>query len=108
MSQSIPRLNAQGVTIYSKSACKFCVLAKEFFDRHKIGYTIVYLNREENNEEYDQIVDALLSQSSQQSFPFIFIGESFLGGYTELENAYNTLRLHEMLASVGITLLMDF
>ena len=106
MSGQAPKLNVEGVTIYSKPACKFCVLAKEFFDRHKITYREVYLDPK--TDEYNEAVDVLLEKTPQRSFPFIFIGAEFLGGYQELETAYSTLRLHEMLAKIGITMLMDF
>lgn len=90
------------VVIYSKSVCKFCVMAKEFFKEHQIPYQEIMLDPK-SNEYADQVSD-LLERTNHTTFPYIFVGDEFIGGYTDLMTAYNTLRLHELLSKVGILL----
>lgn len=95
-----------GVIIYSKPACKFCTLSKEFFKNHKIPYEEVFLDPK--SEGYHDQVEELLSKTSQTTFPFIFVGSHFVGGYSDMVAAFDTLRLHEMLKEIGINLDVDF
>lgn len=90
------------VTIYSKPACKFCTLAKEFFAAHNIPYTEVFLDPK--TPEYHDQVEELLEKTNHTTFPFIFVGPHFVGGFSDLVAAYDTLRLHDMLKDIGITL----
>lgn len=82
-------------------------MAKEFFQQNNIPYTEICLDPK-SNEYADQVSD-LLERTNHTSFPYIFIGDDFVGGYSDMMAAYNTLRLHEMLSKVGIILnLSDF
>lgn len=94
------------VTIYSKPACPYCTRAKEFFAAHSIPYTEVLLDPKK--DDYDDVVTDLLEKTNHTTFPFIFVGSHFIGGYSDMIAAYDTLRLHELLKEIGITLEVDF
>lgn len=94
------------VTIYSKPACKFCTLAKEFFTEKKIPYQEVLLDP--RNDDYHDKVETLLDTTNHKTFPFIFVGQHFVGGYTDMVAAYDTLRLHDLLKEIGVSLDVDF
>lgn len=102
----VERMIADRVVIYSKPVCKFCQMAKEFFKDHNIPYTEIYLDPK--TDEYAEKVDELLNTTNHTTFPFIFIGTEFVGGYSDMVAAYNTLKLHEMLKTIGIELAVDF
>lgn len=93
------------VKIYSKPQCKFCTLAKEFFKNKNIPYEEVLLDPK--TDEYHDVVDELLTKTNHKTFPFIFVGDQFVGGYTDLMAAFDTLRLHDLLKAIGITLDVD-
>lgn len=95
-----------GVVVYSKPACKFCTLAKEFLKQNSIPYQEVFLDPK--TEEYHDTVEELLEKTNHTTFPFIFVGKHFVGGYSDMIAAYDTLRLHEMLKEVGVNLEVDF
>jgi len=83
-------------------------MAKDFLSQHCIPYTTVSMNQEEDPEGYVTMRDELVSNTGQNTFPFIYIGDVFLGGYTELVNAYDTLKLHDLCTRAGFNLDMDF
>lgn len=90
------------VVIYSKTVCKFCVMAKEFFQQHGVPYQEIVLDP--SSDAYEDQVSELLERTNHTSFPFIFVGAEFIGGYSDMMVAYNTLRLHELLSKIGITI----
>lgn len=99
-------LQLSGVTIFSKAVCPFCTRAKEFFQKNNISYNEVLLDHK--SETYHDVVEELLDRTNQNTFPYIFIGETFVGGYSDMMAAYDTLKLHELLKTIGITLEVDF
>eukprot|EP00511_Aplanochytrium_stocchinoi_P001446 CAMPEP_0204839536 /NCGR_PEP_ID=MMETSP1346-20131115/34631_1 /ASSEMBLY_ACC=CAM_ASM_000771 /TAXON_ID=215587 /ORGANISM="Aplanochytrium stocchinoi, Strain GSBS06" /LENGTH=64 /DNA_ID=CAMNT_0051976351 /DNA_START=299 /DNA_END=493 /DNA_ORIENTATION=- len=50
----------------------------------------------------------LIDQTGQKTFPWIYVGEEFIGGYTELQRSFETFRLHDLLGKIGIELDTDF
>ncbi len=95
----------RGIIIYSKSACRNCDRAKTFCNDNEIPYTEV--NLDPKDDSYDDCVEELL-KTGQTSFPFIYVGDAFIGGYLEFIQAYDTMKLHEMLEKVGVILPENF
>lgn len=85
------------VIIYSKNNCIYCQKSKELFKKLNIPYNEILLNKDDDNDTYTLTVSELINKYNHKTFPFIIINETFIGGYTELENAYNTLYLHKLL-----------
>ena len=52
-----------------------------------------------DDDDYISQRDALLLKSGGQhkTYPFIFAGEHFIGGYTDLVRSYNTNTLHSLI-----------
>lgn len=95
------------VILHTKSGCPWCDRAKEFFREHSIPYEEVYYDTS-NPTEYEEKKTKLLEITKHYTFPQIFVGEVFVGGYSELLNAFSTLRLHELLKPLGIELDVEF
>lgn len=83
--------------IYSKKNCIYCQKAKELLKNININYTETLLDKENDLENYTKTVDHLKSKYNHSTFPFIIINDIFIGGFKELENAYNTSYLHQIL-----------
>lgn len=94
-----------GVLIYGKSNCKNCDLAKEFCKTYSIPYN--YIELDPKSDSYDTYIDELLKTGHSQ-FPFIYVSSTFLGGYSQLVNAYDTLKLHALLQEIGVDLPVEF
>lgn len=69
-------------TIYSRRDCIFCTKAKGFMTDRKLKYKEIVL--EPNSESYVAERDRLIGVTGQRTFPWIFEGDRFIGGYTEL------------------------
>lgn len=68
------------VKVYSKKGCEYCVYAKEFLEENNIEY--------EEIDMTDKDTTDLKTRTKQNTFPFIFRGYTFLGGYKELLEEY--------------------
>lgn len=53
--------------------------------------------------DYSAERQKLIDRTGQTTFPWIFVGETFVGGYTELVRAYDTFYLE----TLGIDLSRD-
>jgi glutaredoxin len=81
-------------------------MAKDFFKDNNIPFKEIYYDAD--SEAYEDKKNKLVSQTNHRSFPQIFIGDKFVGGYTELISMYSTLELHELCKNIGIILDYDF
>ena len=88
------------LVVYSREKCGYCVKSKQLLSSNNIPFTEIKLNPEHN--DYEQQTTNLKTQTKGHStFPFIFIGLDFLGGFTELNHSLNT-NLPEKLKKIGI------
>lgn len=69
-------------TLYSKPNCPFCVRAKKLLEDKGIGYTEV--SAVDKREELIERVTAVTG-SAPRTVPQIWLGDVYIGGYTELE-----------------------
>lgn len=94
------------IVIFSKPGCKYCVKTKEFFEELNIRYEEINLNPD--HPGYIKKRDDLFRYYNHYSYPIIVIDNVLLGGYTELINSYDTLRLHELCEKINIDIPYDF
>ena len=85
------------ITIHSKIDCSFCVKAKKFLMEHKLDYIMTEILYDPMSKSYEHEKNTLVKITKCRTFPQIFIGKTFLGGFNELQHAYATLYLHELL-----------
>ena len=93
------------ITIYTKVNCPYCKNAKILLDRLKLHYK--ELSLEPNDSHYNSKRDRLFNLYKHRSFPIIIIGQHVLGGYSELVESYNSLKLHRMCSEVGLYVQFD-
>lgn len=70
------------ITIYGKSACPFCVKAKEFCEQKGIAYEYISL---EGNETLRDMMRA----AGMRTVPCVFEGENLIGGYDSLVEKFS-------------------
>mmetsp|Transcript_8840 Transcript_8840/g.10580 ORF Transcript_8840/g.10580 Transcript_8840/m.10580 type:complete len:112 (+) Transcript_8840:105-440(+) len=97
---------SNGVLVISKDGCKYCVKAKDFLKEQSIPYATEKMDPE--SDGYAKRRQELIDQTGQKTFPWVFVGDEFIGGYTELQRSFDTLRLHDLLKKIGIELEEDF
>ena len=66
------------VTLYSKIGCRYCDLAKELLENKGIPYEVIELTNKKD------LLIKLVSQTGQNTVPYIFINDKFIGGYQNL------------------------
>lgn len=71
------------VIIYSADWCPFCVRAKRLLDGK--GVTYKEINVDQNPGAREEIT----VKTGHKTVPVIFIGEEFIGGFSELSNLEN-------------------
>lgn len=67
------------VLIYSKEGCIYCINAKKLLDKKQIKYKLIELS---NNRDLHL---KLASQTGQNTVPYIFINNDFIGGFQDLQ-----------------------
>jgi len=67
------------VVIYSSEFCPYCTWAKNLLNTKKAGYTEIRIDRVEGAQQ-----EMLAKSNGQMSVPQIFIGDTHVGGYTDM------------------------
>lgn len=88
--------------VFSKSYCPYCNNAKRILDSYDAKYKAIELNQEEDG---DDIQNALQKITGQRTVPNIFIGRVHIGGNSDLEavvkNGKNGKKIEELLKEAG-------
>ena len=93
------------VVVYSKDKCRYCTKSKDLLNNNKIPFKEIKLDPD--NESYKDTLSQLIDiTDGHKTFPFIFIGGDFLGGYTELNHSFCT-NISEKLKAIGIEFKLD-
>lgn len=66
------------VKLYVTTHCPFCVRAKQFLTKKGVEFEIIDLTSKPDD------LQELKSKTHWQTVPQIFIGEDFIGGYTDM------------------------
>lgn len=83
------------IRVYSKPGCSNCVKAKLVLEEWGVKFETMTLDPKDPT--YAEARDTLKARSSGHStFPFVFVDDTFIGGYRELLTAYDTGRLKEL------------
>jgi glutaredoxin len=89
------------ITVFSKENCSYCKKTKIFLNELKVEFKGITLDS--NNKIDKETIDNLKIKYNHHTFPFIVVNynlpdEVFIGGFSELENAYNTMYLHKLIS----------
>ena len=96
------------IKVYSKDECIFCERAKKLLQEINLDYEEIKLDPN-GYEKYKKERNRLIEQTDHKTFPWIFIGEKFIGGFTDLKHAHNTLKLNDYVKEyTNIQLDIDF
>ncbi|MDO4699071.1 MAG: glutaredoxin 3 [Moraxella sp.] len=81
------------VTLYIKETCPYCINAKRLLDSKGISYTDINVYDLTDSER-----DALaVKTNNYRTVPKIFIGETFIGGFDQLNALDQAGKLDQML-----------
>lgn len=94
------------VRIYSKNGCIYCDKTKNKFQTMGIKYELRDLSLLDK-EQYSVEVNKLKDSTGQNTFPWIYIGEHFVGGYTELIELITNNKFYSILKSNNVDIELD-
>ncbi len=81
------------VTVYSTPICPYCANAKQLLQSKDIAYTEIGLHDISSDER-----KALMQKTNNyRTVPQIFVGDTFIGGFDELNKLNQDGKLDEML-----------
>lgn len=88
------------ITVFSKENCIYCKKTNTFLSRLNIDFKEIKLDPSNNQDK--EMIEQLKSKYNHYTFPFIIINhnlsdEVFIGGFSELDNSYNTMYLHKLI-----------
>jgi glutaredoxin 3 len=81
------------VTVYTTDPCTFCAKAKGLLKSRGVEYTEINLSKDAAGRV------ELARRTGMMSFPQILVGETLIGGFSELLVAEQDGRLDEILAA---------
>lgn len=80
------------VTIYTRQFCGFCTAAKRLLDGKGVSYT------EHDATSSSALRQEMTQRAGRSTFPQIFVGDTHVGGYDDLDAAERDGRLDRLLA----------
>jgi len=91
---------AQPVVLFALEWCEFCWSVRKMFARYGIPYRSIDLDSVayQQDDWGGRIRAALRARTSMQTIPQIFVGGEFIGGATEVFDAWRAGRVQELLA----------
>ena len=95
----------QPVTLFALEWCEFCWSVRRFFAKQGIAYRSVDLDSVEYQRDNrgGQIRAALTAKTSMATIPQIFVGGEFVGGCTDVFDAYKSGRLQQLLDGARVS-----
>jgi len=95
---------ARPVVVFSFEFCEFCWSVRKMFAQCKIPYRSVDLDSVEyqKDDRGGKIRAALTARTSCTTIPQVFVGGEFIGGCTEVFDAYKDGRLQQLLSNSGV------
>ncbi|MBX5462950.1 MAG: glutaredoxin, partial [Steroidobacteraceae bacterium] len=92
------------VTLFALEWCEFCWSVRRLFAKHGIPYRSVDLDSVDyqRDDRGAKIRAALTARTSVATIPQIFVGGEFLGGCTDLFEAYSQGRFQQLLRANNV------
>lgn len=79
------------IKLFTWAHCPYCNGAKKLLQEKGLKYTDIEIYDDEKTRR------RLEEQTGQRTVPFIFIGETFIGGFSELQAIDSSGKLDELL-----------
>lgn len=83
------------VTLYTKDTCPYCINAKRLLDNKGVTYTEISVY-DMSSEERAEVAQ---KTNNYRTVPQIFIGDTFIGGFDNLNELNQTGKLDAMLTA---------
>ena len=92
----------QAVVFFSRRSCVYCEHLVNDLESYKIPFKKILIEKEDVDS-----TNALVEKTGYKTFPQIFIGGEFIGGYDAFVKHVCTRKLTTLLENVGIVVDLD-
>ncbi|RHY17223.1 hypothetical protein DYB26_008065, partial [Aphanomyces astaci] len=89
---------ANKITIFSKTRCPYCTLAKNVLTGIGAQYAVVELD---NLSDADEIFDALEAKTGRDTVPNVFVNGTSIGGGSDVDALHKQGKLVSLLQEAG-------
>lgn len=90
----VPMAMAAPVTVYRTQWCPYCVAAERLLAKRGIAFSEVFLDQDA------QKMAELKEKLDWRTVPMIFVGDKFVGGYTDLRALDQSGELQALVAAI--------
>jgi glutaredoxin 3 len=102
---SIPKILEQYISpgkvfIVSMVICPFCDKAKGLLSDLEVEYD--FIQKEDYEETNSELLEAFEKHSGMNTYPKIYIGTKCIGGYSDLNKLFETMKIFKILDDEGI------
>ncbi|TMW58401.1 hypothetical protein Poli38472_009960 [Pythium oligandrum] len=95
-------LEQHPLTIFSKSYCPYCDMAKDVMQQAGVPYHVVELDMKDDAPTGSDIQSALRTLTGRGTVPNVFLKKESIGGGTDVKALFQSGRLNEMLKAAGV------
>lgn len=85
------------VTLYVTSHCPYCNYAKRFLDANSIEFETVDVTRDTEKRMW------LVEATGKRTVPQIFVGDTVVGGYTDMQDLHKRGEFQPLLEQNGVS-----
>lgn len=84
------------VVMYTTGICPFCIMAKRIFDDMKVPYEEIRVDK------YPEKRQEMMEITNRRTVPQVFIGDHYVGGCDDTQDALRSGQLNVWLKEAGI------
>ena len=92
-SYPLPSTDSNIFTVYSINPCPYCIKAKQLLTDNLVQFNVIDCNdfKKNNRDNFLKFIHEL-TQSDHKTFPIIFHGNKFIGGFDKLTIYYEEIK----------------
>lgn len=94
------------VFFISKDGCKYCKMLEMELNNMSIPFNKLTLDSQ--SDSYTDSIEYLKKKTDCKTFPMLYIGEQFVGGYSDFMQKRLSNEIEEMLNVINIKVESDF
>ncbi len=84
-------MNTKPIVMYSRATCPYCVAARNLLKHRSLEWQEISIDSEPERR------DEMIERSGRHTVPQVFIGDTHVGGFDDLDAAHRSGRLDKML-----------
>lgn len=105
----LPSTDSNTFTVYSINPCPYCRKAKQLLTENQEQFNIVDCNDYKKNDRENFLAFIhKLTQSNHSTFPIVFHGDKFIGGFDKLSIYYEDIKSTKNLINKQLVETDDF